>query len=147
MADNVTTPVPDGTKLAFDEVTIGGDPVKVGRNKIGFGTDGQYTEVSTDNRLPVALPEGFPTSAKQDEATTAIGKLGSARRFFDIVPANTALSATPDAIYVGGAGNLVLRGSDGVDATLAVMAGQMLPVSPAQVRAATTATGLVGLIA
>lgn len=128
MPDNITAPA-TGQQFATDE--IGG--VHHPRNKIGFGADGAYADVTPDNPFPVV--------------DAGVGKLGSARRFFAIAPANNALPAVPDAIYVGGDGDLVLRGDDGADATFAVVAGQILPVSPAQVRAGTTATGLIGLIA
>ena len=89
---------------------------------------------------------GVATEAKQDANTLAVQKLGSGKRWFAIAPADTALATVPDAIYVGGAGNIVARGSDGVDATFAVVAGQTISISPAQVRAASTATGLIGLV-
>ena len=44
MADNVTAPG-TGAVLAFDEVVINGVTVLVGRNKLGYGADGTYTEV------------------------------------------------------------------------------------------------------
>lgn len=59
MADNSTTQsstlatVPAGEVYAFDEVTINAVAVKVGRNKIGYGADGAYTEVSSSAPLPV----------------------------------------------------------------------------------------------
>ena len=58
MVDYVTTPVPNNTRLAFDEVTIGGVVVLVARNKHGFGIDGDYTDVSAGNPLPVAMALG-----------------------------------------------------------------------------------------
>lgn len=59
MADNVTTPTPDGTAFAFDEVTIGGLVVKVARGKMGFGADGFYTEVDSVNPFPVSVIGGL----------------------------------------------------------------------------------------
>ena len=51
----------------------------------------------------------------------------------------------PRAVYVGGAGDLVVRMVDGSIVTLkAVPAGSMLPINIDQVRAATTATDVVG---
>lgn len=61
MADNVVTQsgtlatVPASTTFAFDEVTINATPVLVGRNKLGYGADGAYTEVDGTNRYPVAI--------------------------------------------------------------------------------------------
>ena len=52
----------------------------------------------------------------------------------------------PKAIYVGGAGDLALRGTNGVTVTLSnVIAGMYYPVRPKHVMAATTATGIVAL--
>lgn len=128
MPDNITAPA-TGQQFATDE--IGG--VHHPRNKIGFGADGAYADVTPTNPFPVA--------------DAGVGRLGSAKNWFAITPADSALPATPDAIYVGGDGNLVLRGDDDADATFAVVAGQILPVSPTQVRTGTSATGLIGLIA
>lgn len=51
-----------------------------------------------------------------------------------------------DAIYVGGAGNLVAVDMNGVTQTFTAVAGEILPVSVRRVNAAnTTATALVAL--
>lgn len=51
------------------------------------------------------------------------------------------------AIYVGGAGNLIVRKIGGsTSVTFAVVAGAILPIRVGRVMTATTATGLVGLI-
>ena len=104
------------------------------------------TQPVSADALP--LPTGAATSAKQDTNTAAINKLGSAKRWFPITPdGNTDLATIPDAVYVGGAGDVVLKGSDGTNATFAATAGQVLPFSPTRVLATgTTATGLVGLV-
>ena len=159
MADNLTAPA-TGAVLATDEIAGAHYP----RTKVSFGTDGNAVDVSATNPFPVSgnfypatqivsaaalpLPAGASTSAKQDTNTAAVSKLGSAKRWFAIAPSDTVnLATTPDALYVGGAGNVVLRGSDGVNATFAVAAGQILPLSPTRVLATdTTATGLIGLI-
>lgn len=51
MADNIDTEV---GKIATDQCTIGGESVHVPRNKMGFGTDGNYQEVDASHGLPVA---------------------------------------------------------------------------------------------
>jgi hypothetical protein len=65
-----------------------------------------------------------------------------------ITPSNTVDIAAPvRAIYVGGAGSVVITTVDGNDVTFAGLpAGMILPVRAVRVRATgTTATGLVGL--
>jgi len=72
----------------------------------------------------------------------------TARDAFAITPSDTvALTAIPDRIYCGGAGNVIGRAiNSGADVTFAVVAGGILPVRLQFVRATgTTATGLIGL--
>lgn len=71
-----------------------------------------------------------------------------ARRAQAIVPHDAiALDPVPKAIAIGGAGDIVLRAMDSTaDVTIAVQAGQLLPIRARFVRATgTTATGLVSL--
>lgn len=67
--------------------------------------------------------------------------------FFAITPSDTVdLVDRQDAIYVGGAGNLVAVLPNTQTVTFAVTAGQVLPIRVRRVNATlTTATGLVGL--
>lgn len=109
--------------------------------------DVTFPETQPVSAEALPLPSGAATAAKQDQAKASLDKLSSAKNWFAITPADSALPDVPDAIYVGGDGDLVLRGVDDADATFAVVAGQILPVSPTQVRTGTTATGLIGLIA
>lgn len=149
MADNLTTPIVDGTKLAFDEVSLAGETVKVGRNKIGFGADGEYTEVSGNDPLPV-VADNAATATKQDEAKASLDRLSSAKSWFSIAPDDdTDLAIVPDAIRCNGdAGDVVLRGDDGGDVPFYIAKGENLPCSPVRVLSTdTTATGLVGLVA
>ena len=68
---------------------------------------------------------------------------------FAITPHDTdALSETTRALYVGGAGNVALKLSNGVTVTFTGLAASfVLPVRATHVLATgTTATGLVGLV-
>jgi hypothetical protein len=67
--------------------------------------------------------------------------------FFAITPSDSVdITDRHDAIYVGGAGNLVAVLPNGQTVTFAVIAGQVLPIRVRRVNATlTTATGLVGL--
>ena len=69
----------------------------------------------------------------------------SPRDFFPITPADQDLPQIPQAIWVGGGGDLVLQGADGQAATFKnVPTGYLFIASPVRVLAATTATLLVG---
>lgn len=67
MADNITAPAA-GAVIATDEIASVHHPL----TKIEFGADGTATPVTTTDRLPVALPAGFATEAKQDDIIAAI---------------------------------------------------------------------------
>ena len=70
-------------------------------------------------------------------------------RYFAITPSDSANFETPcDAIYVGGAGNLVAVMGDGSTVTFTgALAGTILPIKCKRVNAtSTTATALVGLL-
>jgi hypothetical protein len=72
--------------------------------------------------------------------------LFSARRLAAVTPSDSTDLTGARAIWVGVAGNLVLKGVDDSSAvTLVVPAGVLIPVFVARVMAATTATSLVAL--
>lgn len=63
------------------------------------------------------------------------------RNFFEVTPANTDLAVLPKGLWIAEAGDLEIRSLSGVTVgPYAVVAGQIIPVSPAQVRTGTTAT-------
>lgn len=70
-----------------------------------------------------------------------------ARAWATVTPSDSAsLTTVPKGLYIGGAGNIALRGEDGTDVTFAVLAGAFLPLCPVRVLATgTTATGIVAL--
>lgn len=141
MADDVTLPGA-GTTFATDEINGRHFP----RNKIAFGADGDALDVTSDNRFPVSVDE-TASLAKQDEVKASISALGSASSWFDITPdGNTDLAQIPVAISCEGeAGNVVLKGADGVNATFYFAKGQTRPLAATRVlQTGTTATGLVG---
>lgn len=72
----------------------------------------------------------------------------TAELFYSITPSDTAdLPVKPRAIMVGGAGNLVARNVRGNDITIAVVAGQIVPIKATRVLSTgTTATGLTALV-
>jgi len=67
------------------------------------------------------------------------------RGAFAITPSGTVLANKAYGLYVGGAGNVTLTGEDGSDVVfVGVTAGTILPVVATYVKAATTATNIVG---
>ncbi|MCO5092009.1 hypothetical protein [Bosea sp. (in: a-proteobacteria)] len=86
--------------------------------------------------------------AKRPKTSSQAGLGNPARRAFAITPADAELDEYTTALYVGGDGNLVVvleDNADGEIVTFAVSRGYH-PLCCRQVRAATTATGIVGLV-
>lgn len=71
-----------------------------------------------------------------------VGRSDPAVRHIAITPSDTAdLSVKPRVLYCNVSGNVVIRDSFGVDLTYALVAGQILPISPVRILATgTTAT-------
>ncbi|MCW7545421.1 MULTISPECIES: hypothetical protein [Aurantimonas] len=77
----------------------------------------------------------------------SMGSSASSGTLFAITAADADLAYVTRGLYVGGAGDLVVRPADGGDDVtfVGVAAGTTLPVRVTQVRAASTATDIVGL--
>lgn len=94
-----------------------------------------------------ALPAGAATAAKQDTAITALQNSAPADDLFAITPSDTvALATTPKALLVTVAGNVAVRGTGSSPVTLAVTAGQILPIRARFVYATNTTATVVGLV-
>jgi hypothetical protein len=74
--------------------------------------------------------------------------MSSARKGFAITPHDTTeIALTPKAVWVGGAGNLVVRlEDDSSDITISgIAAGTLLPIRPKLIKTTSTATLIIGL--
>lgn len=74
--------------------------------------------------------------------------MSSGRKGFAITPHDTTeLALTPKALWIGGAGTVVVRlADDSADITLSgVAAGTLLPIRPKLVKTTSTCTGIVGI--
>jgi hypothetical protein len=69
----------------------------------------------------------------------------TANFFKSITPSDTAAFDRCDAIYVGGAGTVICTNTLGADVTFTAVAGAVIPVKATNVKAASTATGLIAL--
>lgn len=87
-------------------------------------------------------------NTKLPRTSSQAGVGNPARRAFAITPADSEMAEYATALYVAGAGNLVFVPIDNLDAEIVTMAVQpgYHPVTARQVRAASTATGIVGLV-
>jgi len=64
-----------------------------------------------------------------------------------VTPSDATVLNPTDAVWVGGAGDLVVVTESGASVTFAVQAGTLLPLSVTKVMAATTATGILACYA
>ena len=67
------------------------------------------------------------------------------KRYAAVTPSDTTPVNTDLGLFIGGAGNVVVTGSDGVTVTFIAGTGQYLTGYFKLVKAATTATGIVAL--
>lgn len=80
-----------------------------------------------------------------DNATGA-NILAPARRYRNITKSDSEQDFVFRAFYVGGAGNLVLKGADGTQATFVCPAGVRIDAESSFVMNSTTATNVVGML-
>ena len=98
MAYKTITAPATGAELAFDTTPKGEVPL----NKIVTGGAGEANELSSTNRLPVELPAGYATNAKQDATIAAIqGLTGTEYETVDVSQGAQVLGTT------GAAGDLL----------------------------------------
>jgi len=71
--------------------------------------------------------------------------MATARNHFAITPSDSTV-VNADALFVGGAGTVVALDRDGTSATYTVPAGGYVLAYCSKVMAASTATGVVGLL-
>lgn len=75
---------------------------------------------------------------------SAIGQIGTSGVYSVVTPSDATLYAGVKGVAIcGAAGNLVVTRLDGVDETIPVLAGMVLPIGFIKVKAATTATGVL----
>lgn len=81
------------------------------------------------------------------QIVSAVAASAPADNFATITPSDSAALATiPKALFIGAGGTLTVRGGDGVQATFAVVAGQIIPIRARVIMATgTTATGIVAI--
>lgn len=85
--------------------------------------------------MPIT-PEEFSSSGAMNPAAFAT----------EITPADTDLDEYTRALYVGGAGNVTVLTAGGDTVTfVGVVGSTILPIRCRQVKAATTATNIIGL--
>jgi len=92
------------------------------------------------------MPNSFPMTISNHSESGSITPGDNAEA---VTPADADLANVSRQIVIGGAGNLVVRmlgvRGDVGNVTFAVVAGQTLNIRCTQVRAATTATGIVSI--
>lgn len=142
MADNLTTPIPAGAILAADDV--GG--VLYPRTKVSFGADGAAADVTTQNPLPVTLPAGFATSAKQDAATAASTAAGPATSYVPVTLGSANLpGGACRAMVAETAGRVNLKQPDGTARANFPLVAGLNPIGALMIDAPTSGTAATGV--
>lgn len=68
---------------------------------------------------------------------------GPAENHAAVTPGDTVITPRPRALYVGGAGTVVIEDQRGVSVTYTAQAGAVIPFRAIKVTAASTATNIV----
>ena len=106
-----------------------------------------YPATQPVSATALPLPAGAATAANQATAITALQNSAPADDLFAITPSDTvALATVPKALLVTVAGNVAVRGTGAAPVTLAVTAGQILPIRARYVYATNTTATVVGLV-
>lgn len=152
---SVDTPVPAGTR--FGTETVGDSQVPWNIILDANGNNAVIVLLAALNTIATGiatLDSGDASSANQATEIAALNALGTllsgqapADNFKAITPNDsTALTTVPKALFIGVAGNLTVKGGDGISALFPVQAGQILPIRARFVMATgTTATGIVAI--
>lgn len=77
-------------------------------------------------------------------AVKSPNKINPGRKHIAITKSDVTTYSGLVALFVGGAGNVVIVDSEGTSVTYAVAAGAIIPFEAVKVSATTTATGIVG---
>jgi len=85
--------------------------------------------------------------AIKDEDFSTSGTINPGASAVAVTPADTQLAVRTRAVYVGGAGDLVVRmaGNDQIVTFYGVAAGSLLPIRVTEIRLATTASNVVAV--
>jgi hypothetical protein len=175
MSDNLTTPFPPGTVLATKDLGSAQLPKTAIVDQSGVDATGEVAASPTANTILgrlkaivtelasgaistalTALSAKLPASLGAKVGTGSLSVVPSTDGFavttdaassasaFPIVPSDATVIATR-AVYVGGAGDVIAT-IGGTDVTFkSVPTGQFLPIKATKIKAATSATFLVGL--
>lgn len=128
---------------AINAGAVGTQPISAATLPLPSGAATQATLASLLAKT-IAAPA---TEAKQDTAITALQNSAPADDLFAITPSDSvALATIPKALLVTAAGNVAVRGTGSSPVTLAVTAGQILPIRARYVYATNTTATVVGLV-
>jgi len=143
-ATDVTTDVPLPTKDTTVKTSV--DAVKTSADAVKSSVDTVKTSVDAVKTSADAVKTSTDAvKSSTDAVKSAVDKISSSADYVTITPSDSVTLSGLKGIYVGVEGNLVVQGTSNVSVTFKVQAGQILPIAPVRVMAATTATSIIGL--